>query len=886
MAFVLPNRKAFADHVARIFLKYRKIDKDPLDEADTEADLCARQGDMSKGTGKLFPYQALVRDYIALESPYRGLLLYHGLGSGKTCSSIAVAEALLSQKKIIVMLPASLQDNFRGEIRKCGDPIFRRENNWNERVVRSDTDREDAKALGISDTFLGRTAGRFFVTNPGQPSNFATLSADVQSLIDRQIDDILNQRFSFINYNGLTRDAVNKLLAEGNPFENSVTIIDEAHNLISRVSNESEIASPIYNAILNSPTTKVVALSGTPVINSPREVAILMNLLRGSIERITIPTKVDGSWDEMKMTNVLRGIPEVDTIEFNATKKAILVTRNPPQFRSVYNEKGTRTAVQYVKELEFIKDPLAWVQGLQKRLETELPGVTIQIERVTTEALECLPSKAEEFDATFREGLNIKNPMLFMRRIQGLVSYFKGADERMLPKRIEDDKMLEKVVMSSEQLGTYLQTRFQEIQRDAKRRTLNDDGGTYRVGTRLICDFTVPSEVRDTTETVAANENAVPDKKDILEKIRAESAKYLTEDALAKWSPKMLRMLRNLKDSLQGDARRSQFVYSQYRSLEGLGVFSAILETHGFQRYRIINEGGQWKEDPGMEDKPAYAFYTGEEKAEEREMMRQIFNGSYTDTFPQSLKDSITARGKKLLCVLLASRSGAEGITLANVRHVHIMEPHWNPAVTEQVIGRAIRICSHASLPVSERTVRVSYYLTVIPESAKTGTDNNLVFIRRSDMELKRYEGDPPQETFMSTDEHLYEISYEKAELAKRITTLLKQAAVDCEIHRRLHLKNEPNLVCMRFDSSVSGEDLAFKPSILSDERDVTYLKNKTQRSRTLEKIMVKGCLMLRDPVTKEIFDVSAFDDKQRLLLLGRQISERQIQWITQSPCS
>jgi hypothetical protein len=90
----------------------------------------------------------------------------------------------------------------------------------------------------------------------------------------------------------------------------------------------------------------------------------------------------------------------------------------------------------------------------------------------------------------------------------------------------------------------------------------------------------------------------------------------------------------------------------------------------------------------------------------------------------------------------------------------------------------------------------------------------------------------------------------------------------------------------MRFDSSVSGEDLAFKPSILSDERDVTYLKNKTQRSRTLEKLMVKGCLMLRDPITKEIFDASAFDDKQRLLLLGRQISERQIQWITQSPCS
>ena len=883
MAFVLPNRKAFADHVARIFLKYRKVDKDPLDEADTEADLCARQGDMSKGTGKLFPYQSLVRDYLTIETPYRGLLLYHGLGSGKTCSAIAVAEALLSQKKIIIMLPASLQDNFRGEIRKCGDPIFRRENSWQERIIRGDADRDDARALGISETFLARTAGRFFVTQPGQPSNFATLSADVQKLIDSQIGDSIDQRFTFINYNGLTSDAVNKLLAEGNPFENAIVIIDESHNLISRVANESKIATPVYTAIMKSPTTKVVALSGTPVINSPREIALLMNLLRGTIERITIPLKA-ASWDEVKMTNMFRGIPEVDSIEFNAVKKAVMITRNPPSFRSVYNEKGDRISVQYVKDMEFVKDPIAWVQKLQGRVETELPGVELQIERVTTEDLECLPSSAEEFDALFRDGLNIKNPLLFMRRIQGLVSYFKGTDERMLPKRVEDDKMLEKVLMSGEQLGAYLQTRFEEIQRDSKKRGLNDDGSTYRVGTRLICDFAVPSELRDATEVVASNENVVPDKKEILEKLRAQSGKYLTEEALAKWSPKMLKMLRNLKDST-GDSRKSQFVYSQYRSLEGLGVFSAILEAHGFQRYRIINEGGQWKEDPGMEDKPSYAFYTGEETYDEREMTRQIFNGNYTDTFPQSLKDSIAARNKKLLCVLLASRSGAEGITLANVRHVHIMEPHWNPAVTEQVIGRAIRICSHATLPIAERTVRVSRYLSIIPESARTGTDNNLVFIRRTDLELKRYEGEP-QETFMSTDEHLYEISYEKAELAKRITVLLKQAAVDCEIHRKLHLKNEPGLVCMRFDSSVSGEELGYNPSILSDERDVTYLKNKTRRARTLERIQVKGCLMLRDPVTKDIFDASAFEDKQRLLKLGKQISEKQIQWITGSPCS
>jgi hypothetical protein len=45
------------------------------------------------------------------ESPYRGILTYHGLGSGKTCTAIATAEALYSRgrKKIIVMTPFSLR---------------------------------------------------------------------------------------------------------------------------------------------------------------------------------------------------------------------------------------------------------------------------------------------------------------------------------------------------------------------------------------------------------------------------------------------------------------------------------------------------------------------------------------------------------------------------------------------------------------------------------------------------------------------------------------------------------------------------------------------------------------------------------------------------------
>jgi superfamily II DNA or RNA helicase len=66
-------------------------------------------------------YQVLVQNYLALNTPYRGLLVYHGLGTGKTATAISLAEGLSSKMRINTLLPASLEGNFIGEI--MGDPI-------------------------------------------------------------------------------------------------------------------------------------------------------------------------------------------------------------------------------------------------------------------------------------------------------------------------------------------------------------------------------------------------------------------------------------------------------------------------------------------------------------------------------------------------------------------------------------------------------------------------------------------------------------------------------------------------------------------------------------------------------------------------------------------
>ena len=884
-SYVLPNRKAFSDAITRMFIKsdYRSKDKDPLDEEDKNIDLCLQR----TGTGReLFPYQKIIRDYLKIETPYRGVLVYHGLGSGKTCSSIAVAESLLSTSKVYVMLPASLEPNFREELQKCGDPIYAVENHWTTLTL-NEEGKAEGKRLGISEEFMSKHK-QIFITTPSQTPNFETFSTQDKKAIRDQIKDILEQRFNFIRYNGLTRSNIGQYVEEG-MYDDSVVIVDEAHNLISRVINEAKpiessqesdtrISGKLYDAIYNAKRCKIVLLSGTPIINSPNEISYMMNLLRGPIERITLPFKTIPTWDEERITKAFRAIPEVDTIEFNALKKYVMVTRNPPQFRSTYNGEGDRVAVQYMKDLPFIAQPADWVASIKSKIETDVGGGEIAVERVTSEQLECLPTNYEEFAGLFLDGLNIKNPMLFRRRIQGLVSYFKGADERLLPRRIDVDKTLEKVPMSDEQFTRYLEVRWMEMKIDSRktRNKLDEDLSTFRVPTRLVCDYAVPPEFKKSEVDSEAQESE--DMGTTLSKLLASPARYLSEKALETFSPKMLRILTNIKASLGSN----QFVYSQYRSLEGLGILSAVLDTSGWQPYKLIRQANQWVEDPDMlDDRPAYTFYTGEEKAEERDLTRQIFNGVYSKNFPASLKESVEKRPKKILQLLMASASGAEGITLNNVRHVHIMEPHWTPARHDQVIGRAMRICSHATLPMEERTVKVSFYLSVFTENQmKSAEYPNIVAIRRNDMKIKRYEGDPV-ETFMSTDEYLYETAFEKERIGQRMALLLKESAIDCEIHRKLHARERPVVSCMRFDSTTVGEDLAFRPNIKNEDTDATVLRNTSKKHRRLQKILVKGISLILDPDSKEIFDGPAWDDNERLLRMGELVTPNSIRFLT-----
>lgn len=888
--YVLPNRKAFAESIVRIFLKYKNKVIDPLDLADSEEDLCKRQGDMSRNSRELLEHQKIVKEYLLTETPYRGLLLYHGLGSGKTCSSIAVAESLLSTRHVYVLLPAALSDNYRDEIRKCGDPIYKFEQYWEGKPVRSAEDRELGKSMGISEEYLDKNL-KFYITVPNKTSNYATLDRATQVKITQQLDDVLSQRFTFIHYNGIDKRNVDKILPPENPhmFDNTTVIIDEAHNLIGNVVNDREEKRKLYDMIYNAKNCKVVLLSGTPIINRANEIAYMMNLLRGPIERITIPTKQAISWDEGLMTAFFRRILDVDTIEYNSVKRLIMLTRNPPNFESVYNEKGERIAVKYNKDFPQEPDMKVWVNTWKTKFESQFGGTEFEVpEKYIVEKLQCLPTDYKEFAGLFIDGLNVKNAMMFQRRIQGLVSYFKTADERLLPKEIEGDSRIVKVPMSEPQFIEYLGARLEEIKEESRKGTkkgdLDADMKTYRVKSRLICNYSLPPEVKIEIPEGTSDKPTELENTEILEKMKKTPEKYFSDKALKQYSPKFLQMLKDVKEAVGEFGKLNNlFMYSNFLQLQGLGIFAAILEQNGFQEYKIVQKDGQWIEDPSLKPEvPAFVFYDGS-NANTRNLFRQIFNGpdnngNYESGFPPSLKDSIK---EKKLCIFMGTKAAAEGINLKAVRNVFITEPHWNPVRIDQAIGRAIRICSHAKLPLAERTVKVKIYLSVFTkEQTTTQEAPNITVIRRNDMDVKRYEGDA-REAFMTSDEHLYEVSYRKTRIIKSIAHLLKQAAVDCEIHRKLHSKEQPVIQCLRFDTTASSEDLAFNPNMKQDETDDLYSKNIKRRARRLQKIKVKGIVLLIDPDSNEVFDLPSFEDTQRLIRLGKRVSPGEIRFFT-----
>jgi hypothetical protein len=874
--YVMNNRETFINFINQTFEPY----KHELANS-TENISCDNMG-KSSSSFSLLTHQKIVRDYMNLYTPYRGLLLYHGLGSGKTCTSIAIAEGMKDTKKVIIMSPASLHDNYVSELKKCGDLLYKKHQFWE--WVSNDEHPESIQTmsavLNLPQEFIRKHHGAFFV-NAQNPSNYEDMDDKSKSILEAQLNLMIDQKYSFIHYNGLRNAKLNEMTSNFtvNIFDNSVVIIDEAHNFISLIVNSLKKEKPIqetkrgekeslplsrntklYEMLLIAKNARIVLLTGTPIVNYPHEFSILFNILRGYIKTWKIPLNIETSVkiDRTSLQQMLLGEKVLDYLDYSPSSKILTITKNPFGFKNEISKSGYKGVYHYKNDkttgkeimIEDVNDELFEKHVIRILGEN---GIKIGPSGIDIKHKKSLPDKLDDFaqlyiNSTTRE---LNNPGVLSRRIVGLSSYFRSAQENLLPtfnKILNTDYFIVKIDMSDTQFKQYELARTDERKAEKKKKNQNvtddykEQSSTYRIFSRLYCNYVIPDRpipIR-VTKSKEGDEDADEDADDLdvpveekgkdrgetnieyvlkkgkhveskqndegddegeiegdqildnvggitykerlqnkLAEMEQNPEKFFTKDALDQYSPKFLNVLENIQDE---ENIGLHLVYTQFRTAEGIGLFSMVLNANGFAQFKIKkNTLGLWEIQMNEEDKgkPTYALYTGTESREEKEIMRLIYNGEWEDipvSISSILKDSYENNNYgEVIKVFMITSSGSEGINLRNTRFVHLMDPYWHPVRSEQVIGRARRICSHKNLPIELQTVNVFVYLMQF--SAAQLSSDAAIELKRQDLSKAL-----PKVPFTS-DQYLFELSEIKAKLSSQLTDLIKQSAFDCYLY-------------------------------------------------------------------------------------------------------
>jgi hypothetical protein len=616
-------------------------------------------------------------------------------------------------------------------------------------------------------------------------------------------------------------------------------------------------------------------------------------------DRIEMELDVDNEPDEENKNNDEEKNDDEDkNDDEEKTNRAFFNDQyNSPEHSSIYGGEGEFERYNGVQLSESgnVSDE-KFVAIIQRILQDN--NLDIFSDNIEVKYHKTLPDDSDEFLKLFtdenEEGNDMKNKSLFQRRILGLTSYFKSAQEQLLPRIVLDDDgekyYIESVDMSDHQFGQYEKIRKEESERDTalkrmKKKLSKEEmfkiSSTYRIYSRSCCNFAFPGEVKrpmpENEEEAEAEEMNVEEQNDevdiseektekvsrieykerikmALEQLKSKSSEYFSPMNLQIYSPKFVRILENILDE---ENKGLHLLYSQFRTLEGIGIFKMILEQNGFAEFRIKKNGetDQWEIDVSAEDatKPKFALYTGTETAEEKEIIRNIYNGDWKFV-PESIVQKLRERSENNLYgdairVLMISASGAEGINLKNTRFVHIMEPYWNMVRIQQVVGRARRICSHEQLPEELRTVKVFIYLSSLSETQKKSEASKELILR----DVSRIDDNTP----VTTDESLYEIAKIKDNIINKILNAMKEAAIDCSLYSK---KNDENLVCYGF-GNVKTNSFGSYPTI---EEDTEQKEDVKQEKLKLSTVTIKDKKYAINKTTFELYDMEDYESTKK----------------------
>ncbi len=641
------------------------------------------RNEMCRGDFKLREQQIIPTNFLSPETNYKGLLIMHGTGTGKTCTAISIAEQFKEQvvkynTKIYVLTSGpNIRENFKGELLFCTGETYLKNKQLLEQLTDQERDRENKNGIYNALQYYKILSYKTFYKKVlGEKIAEKRIIDDEKTKIKtsyKKTDDGDYEREQVV-------DKITNM-------DNTILIVDEAHNITG-----NEYGEAMKKIIKNSKNLRLVLLSATPMKNLADDIIDILNFLR----------PID---DQIKRDNVF-------------TSEKNYQMRFKPGGEEYLRDKASGY-------ISFFRGNIPYI--FADRIDKgKIPNGLLFTPVIKCDMkdfqLDCYTDATKNFDDTLDRASSAAANFVY-----------PGLDSNGNLKGYHSNEGLSKV------LGQ-----------------LKNKEDLIKQINKKIFDNKIDKD--DLSNFISETEN-----KNI-------TGNILKQKYLKFFSSKFYKCIKKLNKLVDGKkGAQTAFIYSNLVKAGGMELFAETLKVNGYLEYNedsskssgynisdntIDSRTGLTFEEFKKQKKPISEFHPatfiiitgGSEDTEDipeikQKIIRQIFNSP----------DNKEGTNLKLV---LGSKVMNEGITLENVREVHILDVHYNLGKVDQVIGRAIRNCKHMALINDKyKFPKVNVYRYVVG--------------------LKKA---------LSTDEILYQKAEQKYILVKRVERVLKEVAVDCPL--------------------------------------------------------------------------------------------------------
>ncbi len=783
------------------FYMNRQIPIDTSKTDDIQQDLCP-----SENTNfKLQTHQKFMKNYLSVNTPYNGLLIFHGTGSGKTCSSITIAESYknliaLSSKKILVILAKSVKSNFIKEIHD---------------ITRGYNQCTSSDYLNYD----------FFTNDDKKQKN-------VLSLIDKFYELITFGSFRNSIVKKLTKTGVKYDVNKNLPdnlvnwidlmFSDKVIIVDEVHNLKKyKDDHGQDLDAELTDRINDIDDDEIDSTDDLDIVNNDN-----------------IETDIDTSY--FKPYHALELI-----LKYAQNVKLVLLSATP-----MYH---TPIEIVSILNLLLLNDKYKRIDPKNIFSSLELTDKGSDILRISSQG--------------YISYLRTESPFTFAKRnykesipIHEYVNNKLKTVMKMynLKRKILNDDYIEPIKIVSCPMSTFHQKFYITSLRS-------------QISLSKIIEY--GNIAKDNTDTIPDNQL----------KLTGPSGLLDLENSI---SPKIGALISNILSNISSG---TIFSYSWYVS-SGTSIIARALLENGVemamyskserkissadQKYikqilggkktykqpdssQVLGYDGktreQWKKEGRILDfKPMrFAYIIGKIEEYERDNLINSFN-----------KD-INKNGS-IVKIMVGSGVFKEGISLKNVRQVHLLEPWHNRSRIEQVIGRALRHCSHKKLPPKDRQVDIYQYaityknfddLNITRQSLK----QKIKFFQQPIIKTpKVITGEFAKSAIFSYDIIMYMRSQILHNLVLDVKHILQETAIDCSFNREINintLKKEEQYKCFKTVSDEIDKETDLPIIEYFDKNDYNIDEEEIDFS-TFDEFFYEPYIVFVINVLKKIFEM------------------------------